>query len=178
MEKGDLLVKKVVKAKETKVKKSEIKETGCCPIFDPKPYDKKEIKFKNKLFVKDRVVSFFHIPLNFGSVVVRNMKKISATKAELKNPIMLSNENSVFGTDIFIEVKKNVKGAKMVKMSGTFLTKVYEGSYKNMGAWIKDMYDFAKSKKKKVKKLYFYYTTCPKCAKAYGKNYVVIFAEI
>jgi len=160
------------------VKENKIKETGCCPRFDPKPYDKKEIKFKDKLFVKDRVISFFHIPLNFGSVVVKNMKKISAAKAEAKNPIMLSNESSVFGTDIFIEVKKKVKGAKCIKMSGTFLTKAYEGSYKNMGVWIKDIYAFAKSKKKKVKKLYFYYTTCPKCAKHYGKNYVVIFAEV
>ena len=26
-------------------------------------------------------------------------------------------------------------------------------------------------------KLYFWYTTCPKCAKVYGKNYVVLLAE-
>jgi len=25
---------------------------------------------------------------------------------------------------------------------------------------------------------FFYYTTCPKCAKHYGKNYVVAFAEV
>jgi len=24
----------------------------------------------------------------------------------------------------------------------------------------------------------FYYTTCPKCAEAYGKNYVVLLAEV
>ncbi|MGE5758418.1 MAG: hydrolase [Sideroxydans sp.] len=29
-----------------------------------------------------------------------------------------------------------------------------------------------------MRKLYFYYTTCPKCAKKYGKNYVVILAEV
>lgn len=160
------------------VNKNKIKETGCCPKFDSKPYDKKEVKFKDKLFLKDKVVSFFHIPLNFGSVVVKNMKKIENAKAEAKKPIMLSNESSVFSTDIFIEVKKNIKGTNIVKMSGTFLTKVYEGHYKNMGIWIKDMYEYVKSKKKTVKKLYFYYTTCPKCAKAYGKNYVVIFAEV
>jgi len=26
--------------------------------------------------------------------------------------------------------------------------------------------------------MYFFYTTCPKCAKKYGKNYVVILAEV
>jgi hypothetical protein len=26
--------------------------------------------------------------------------------------------------------------------------------------------------------LYCYYTTCPKCAKKYGKNYVVLLAKV
>ena len=26
--------------------------------------------------------------------------------------------------------------------------------------------------------LYFFYTTCPKCAKYYGKNYVVLVAQV
>jgi hypothetical protein len=30
----------------------------------------------------------------------------------------------------------------------------------------------------KIKKWYMWYTTCPKCAKKYGKNYVVVIAEI
>jgi len=29
-----------------------------------------------------------------------------------------------------------------------------------------------------LKKILFYYTTCPKCAEAYGKNYVVLLAQI
>ena len=29
-----------------------------------------------------------------------------------------------------------------------------------------------------AKRMLFYYTTCPRCAKAYGKNYVVLFAEV
>ena len=29
-----------------------------------------------------------------------------------------------------------------------------------------------------LKKMFFYYTTCPKCAKAYGKNYVVLLAQV
>ena len=33
-------------------------------------------------------------------------------------------------------------------------------------------------KGKVAKQLLFYYTTCPKCAKAYGKNYVVLFAQV
>ncbi len=39
---------------------------GCCPRFDPAPWDSQEVTFENRLFVKDRVRSFLHIPLNCG----------------------------------------------------------------------------------------------------------------
>jgi hypothetical protein len=47
-----------------------------------------------------------------------------------------------------------------------------------MGKWIRYMNSFVTSKGKTAKKNYFFYTTCPKCAKFYGKNYVVILAEV
>jgi NMD protein affecting ribosome stability and mRNA decay len=31
---------------------------------------------------------------------------------------------------------------------------------------------------KEIRRLLFYYTTCPRCAKAYGRNYVAILAEV
>jgi len=37
---------------------------------------------------------------------------------------------------------------------------------------------YVAKKGKQLKKIYFCYTTCPACAKAYGKNYVVLFAQI
>ena len=43
---------------------------------------------------------------------------------------------------------------------------------------VKEMNKYVESKEKKVKKMYFFYTTCPNCAKHYGKNYVVAIAEI
>jgi hypothetical protein len=153
-------------------------ETGCCPRFDPKPWQNKEITWKKKLFLKDHVTSFFHIPLNMGKIMVKNMEMITAAGALNPKPLMLSDEKSMWGSDIYIAVTKPVPKAKMEKISGTFLTKVFEGDYKNMGKWIKEMEKYVKSKKKETKKLYFFYTTCPACAKHYGKNYVVLLAKI
>ena len=65
-----------------------------------------------------------------------------------------------------------------VKLTGNFLSKVFEGSYKNMKKWVKEMDEYVKSKGKETKRNYFFYPTCPKCSKKYGKNYVVILAEI
>lgn len=153
-------------------------ETGCCPRFNPKPWQNKTIKFKNRLFVKDHIISFFHIPLNMGSVITRNMKKIKKAKALTKKPLMLSDECSMWGADIYIEATKKVPGCNMVKISGTFLTKVFEGPYSDMKKWIKKMHEFVASKGKVTKKMYFFYTMCPRCAKYYKQNYTVILAKI
>jgi hypothetical protein len=155
----------------------QVKSTGCCPPFDPKPWEDKEITWKDKFFVKDHVASFMHIPLNMGGKVVRNMNLIKAANAEAPYQLMLTDEQSPWGSDIYIDVAKEVPGAKMGSISGTFLTKVFEGPYKDMGKWAQAMDDYVKSKNKTMNKLYFSYTTCPKCAKAYGKNYVVLFAQ-
>ncbi|MFH0755551.1 MAG: hydrolase [bacterium] len=150
----------------------------CCPKFNPEPWDEKEITWQDKLFVKDSVKSFFHIPLNINNIITKNMKKIEEINAIDSEFLMLFDEKSLWCSDIFFAVNKDVPESEMTKMSGTFLTKVFEGSYKDMEKWIKEMEKYVELKGKKIEKMYFYYTTCPKCAKKYGKNYTVIFAKI
>ena len=159
------------------MEKQTIKSTGCCEPFNPEPWDGKEITWNNKIFIKDHVTSFLHIPLNFSQKVVKNLKLIETAGAKASYQLMLTDEKSLWGSDIYIDVSKNVEGAKMATLSGTFLTKVFEGPYQNAGKWAQEMASYVKNKGKDLKKLYFYYTTCPKCAKAYGKNYVVLFAK-
>ncbi|MCZ7400654.1 MAG: hypothetical protein O8C61_00355 [Candidatus Methanoperedens sp.] len=153
-------------------------ETGCCPRFDPAPWDEKEISLKDKLFLKDHVSSILHIPLNFDKVMVKNMELIKGAEALSPQPLILSDENSLWGSDVYIAVSKEIPGAQMEKISGTFLTKVFEGPYKNAGKWAKEMQGYVTSKGKELKKMYFFYTTCPKCAEFYGKNYTVVLAQI
>ena len=150
----------------------------CCPRFDPEPWDGKELRWQDKRFVKDRVTSFLHIPLNFGAVMTRNMVRIEAAGANAGTQVILSDENSLWGADVYIEVAKDLPGANMASISGTFLCKVFEGPYQNTRKWIEEMKAFVQTKGKAIQKLYFFYTTCPKCAKKYGKNYVAILAQV
>jgi hypothetical protein len=159
-------------------KRDEQAQTGCCPRFNPEPWDEKEITFQNKLFVQDHVRSFLHIPLNFGQVMTRNMERIKEANALVPTPVILSDETSLWGADLYIAVAKEVPGAKMARISGTFLTKVFEGPYKNAGQWAQQMKTYVQSKARKMEKMYFFYTTCPKCAEAYGENYTVILAKV
>ena len=150
----------------------------CCPPFDPTSWDEKELEWQDKRFVKDRVVSFLHIPLNFGQVMTRNACQIEAAGAMQESMIVMTDENSLWGADVYIEVAGDVPGANTATISGTFLCKVFEGPYKNMRNWIASMKDYVSSRGKTIRKMFFYYTTCPKCAKKYGKNYVVILTQV
>ena len=150
----------------------------CCARFDPQPWDGKELRWQDKRFVKDRVRSFLHMPLNFGAVMTRNVGLIEAVGARPETMVVLSDENSLWGADVYLEVTKDIPGANMASISGTFLCKVFEGPYQNMRKWIEEMKAFVQSKGRGIQKLYFFYTTCPKCAKKYGKNYVAILAQV
>ena len=148
------------------------------PEFRSSPWNKKEIKWKDKFFVKGTFISVFHVPLTLGSVLKKNQKKIKLAKAEVKEPIIILDHLSLFHSHVYIEVTKPVVGCKDVKLTGNFLSNVFEGPHKNIGKWIKEMNEYVKSKGKVTKKNYFFYPTSREYFKKHGKNYTVILAEI
>ena len=90
----------------------------------------------------------------------------------------MTDEVSLWGADIYLAVDREIPGARIKKLSGTFLTKVFEGPYRHAGKWARAMEAYATGKGQTVKKLYFHYATCPTCAKHYGKNHAVLFAKV
>ena len=53
--------------------------------------------------------------------------------------IVLADENSLWGADVYIEATKDVPGANMTTISGTFISKVFEGPFRNMRKWVEEM---------------------------------------
>ncbi|MDD5040493.1 MAG: hypothetical protein PHY34_05085 [Patescibacteria group bacterium] len=154
-------------------------KTDCCPRFDPAPWDSKTFEWQNKKFIKDRVCTAFNVPINFGKVVTRMNAKIDASGAKALDWMSLSDHTSKWNMDLYIAVDKEVTGAENVTLSGKYLSKVYEGDFRDTGKWCKDFEAYAKQQGyNDIKKWYMWYTTCPKCAKKYGKNYVVIMGQI
>ena len=158
--------------------KPQVFDTGCCPRFNPAPWQDKTHKWENKLFIKNSLLCFFHIPLGMDKMMMKNMELINAAKAKNPENICIIDDRGLFASDLYVAVDKPVPGAQMSQMSGTYLSRVYEGQYNEAGKWAADMASYVKSQGFALKKLLFSYTTCPACAKAYGKNYVVIFAKI
>jgi len=116
--------------------------------------------------------------MNFGSVMRRLDAKIKKAGAEMPDYLCLSDHTSKWNMDIYLAVDKEIERAKNVTLCGKYYCKVYEGSFRDTGKWCKDYEAVAKSKGLTIKKWYMWYTTCPKCAKKYGKNYVVVVCEL
>lgn len=131
---------------------SENNTDECCPRFEPELWDDKTLTWENRRFIKARVTSIFHIPLNFGAVMNRNVSAIEAASAKPDTMVVLSDENSLWGADVYIEVTKDIPGAKMATISGTFLSKVFEVPYRDMRKWIEEMKSFVHSKGKHLQK--------------------------
>lgn len=155
-----------------------INTTGCCDKFDPTPYDSKVIEWDNKLFIKRKIFSIFYMPVNFGSVISSMFGLIKKLNADTGEKLALSDHTSMWNMDIYLPVSKEIEGEENIKLSGKFFANAYEGEYKNMRKWVEDFYGRASEKSLKIGIKYFWYTTCPKCVKVYGKNYTVIFGKI
>jgi hypothetical protein len=105
-------------------------------------------------------------------------ERVRKAGARMPDCLALSDHTSKWNMDIYLAVDREIPDSENVTLSGKFFSKVYEGDFKETGKWCKDFEGRAKSKGLKIKKWYMWYTTCPKCAKKYGKNYVVIIDQV
>ena len=153
--------------------------TGCCPRFDPGPWDNQELEFSDKRFVRARSRSIMHLPINLGSVFTKTFAAIEKAGAQDETGfIVLSRDTSAWSAEHLFAVSRDVPGQDNTTLSGTYLTKVFEGPYKNLPRWCDELEETVAQTGKRAQDVYFFYTTCPKCAKTYGKNYVVGVATI
>jgi hypothetical protein len=156
-----------------------VNTTGCCPKFNPEGWDAQELEFKDKKFVRAETRSAMHIPLNMGKVFARVHGHLGDAKAyDSDNFIVLSHELSPWKAEHFFSADRDVAGEESAQLSGRFVTKLFEGPYSQAKGWHKQMEEIARARGAGPKNVHFFYTTCPKCAKAYGKNYVVGVVEL
>lgn len=153
--------------------------TGCCARFDPSRWDAQELHLDNRRFVYAKSRSLFFVPLNMGKVFTRVTERIAQAGAQDPDlSLVMSRDRSPFSAEHLFAVTKDVPGEPMMSLSGHFLTRVFEGPYESVRHWCKELLELARARGFEPMSVWFYYTTCPTCAKAYGKNYVVGLVEV
>lgn len=153
-------------------------ESICCPKFDPSLWNEKTFEWVNKKFIKDSVKTFFFMPFNMDKVMKRMDEKVTKAGGVFLDALCLSEHTSKWNMDQYMAVDKEIPGAENLTMSGKFYCKTYEGPFQDTGKWMTDFEKHTVANGIKVKRSFMWYTTCPKCAKKYEKNYVAIIAQI
>jgi hypothetical protein len=153
--------------------------TGCCPRFNPAGWDGAEMVFRDKPFLRARTISLAHVPVNMGKVFARVHAAAEAAKAWRPDHfLVMSRDLSAFSAEHLFAVDGPVPDEEMTTLSGRFLTKVFEGPYWKARDWHDEMEQLARDRGATPGPVWFFYTTCPKCAKAYGRNPVVGIVQI
>ena len=154
----------------------------CCPELDTTLWNEKAHVWQDKPFIKGSIPALFHMPWPpmVGKLVGKMWKMAQEAGADpqLKDFLLLATDPHPFKSEFYMTVTKEVPGAENVRLSGTFISKVFDGPYNAVPKWIKEMDQYLKTQNKKAKKYYFYFAYCPGCAKSYGHNYCVAFAQV
>ena len=121
-----------------------------------------------------------HIPLNMAKAMTALSDMVIGANAQMPatQGMILTRDISAWKSEQLYAVSKPIEDADNVVLSGIYLTRVFDGPYKNAEGWYLEMLNYAKQQGYKAKNVYFFYTTCPKCAKHYGHNYTIGLAEI
>jgi hypothetical protein len=153
--------------------------TGCCPRFRPGGWDDEVLAFENKRFARAETRSLFHIPLNMGPVFSRAQQRIDAAKAGPGDQfIVLSRDLSPWSAEHLFAVTAPVPGLEDRRLSGRFRTRVFDGPFRDQPKWRRAAVAEMASRGETPGETWFFYTTCPKCAKAYDCNPVVAVTRI
>lgn len=155
----------------------------CCPEFKPDKWDKKDWNWDQKKFIKDSIPTMFHIPFPsmINQKIGRMWKAVEEFRSALPNiedTLILFLDPSAFRSEIYISTEKEVPTEQNVTISGKFVSRVFDGDYNAVPKFIKTMNQYLVESGKKAQDFYIHYAYCPKCAKKFGHNYLILFAKI
>lgn len=161
----------------------ENEKNECCPVFHPEKWNNKNVNWNHKQFIKTSVPTLFHIPFPpmIGKKITKMMKMAEGSNKlseKMDDVLLLFTDPHPFKSEMYLSVTGNVPNSNNTTISGSFIAKVFNGTYNAIPKYIKQMNGYLSAKNKKAKKYYVHYAYCPKCAKKFGNNYMILFAEV
>ena len=149
--------------------------TGCCPRFNPDGWDNRKLHFVDKLFVRVTTT-----PASMTLVFEATYGAIETARAFHRDNVIVLSRELPDGErcEHFFAVTKPVPGLETVSLTGDYQTKVFEGPFEDRAIWLDQLAKEVAKQDKTLTNAYFFHTTCPSCAAAYGKNVVVAVGEV
>ena len=153
--------------------------TGCCPRFHPEGWDRQHLHFDDKRFVRATTRSDDHVPQDMAEVFGRVFEAIEDAGAyDPPHPLVLSRDLSPEQGEHLFAVEGDVPGEEMVGVSGHFRTRVFDAPYDKAPMLLEGFARELETEGDEAIEQWIFYTTCPRCAEAYGHNYMVVVEKV
>lgn len=152
----------------------------CCPVFDPEPFQDAMHAWHDRPFAKAEMRAVMHVPVGMNATVRRLVRLAEAAGAlpADRDRLMLLHDPSPWKSELHLAVDRDVPGATMVQLSGTFYSKVFDGPYHDAPKWMAATEAVLAQRGEEAQRHYLHYAYCPSCASKYGHNFVVDFAQV
>ncbi len=153
-------------------------EEACvCPRLDPAQWEGTRHAWKDRPFVVEPYRAIAHIPLGITGKLERIMPDLKA-RGLLADPVQVLFRNErFFGGELWIALSREEPGLATRRISGEFLSKYFEGQYRQAGQWYRQAAEACRAAGTEAAELLAWYATCPKCAEKLGHVQAVIFAR-
>lgn len=153
--------------------------TGCCPRFHPERWDEQVLHFEQRLFARAMSRNVKHVPQDLALAYADAASAIEKARAwEEQQLLVLNRMVTARDAEHLFLVGRNVPGLQMVRLDGEYRTRLFEGDYQQVPHWQAEFEEDLAARGMPADRVYFHYTSCPKCAEAYGRNYVVAVAKM
>lgn len=143
--------------------------------FKPELWDKKQFVWGNKRFIQKRVLSLFYRPLNFCRIMKWLEKRVEKAGGEHPDALCLVSINSPWSMTLNYAVNREIPGCNNCILSGTWISRVYEGTFRS--GLTDEFNNWTLQEGFSIKRIYYWYTACLKCADKSYKEYTVVLAE-
>ncbi len=149
-----------------------------CPRLVREEWDRQIHQWDKKPFYALPYRSFFGWPTNLARQTAAAVDLLSRRGLLESIPINFAVNEQSFGGTLLISINRNVKDLETRAISGKFMSFFFEGKYTQRTDWIRQVYRYGRANNLNFHELYFWYATCPTCAKKQGYAQVVIFGKI
>lgn len=149
-----------------------------CPRLVREEWDRQTHPWDKKPFYALPYRSFFGWPLNLARQTAAAVDLLSKRGLLDSVPINFAVNEQARGGTLLIAIKRHVKDLETRAISGQFMSFFFEGKYPERPHWIRQVYRYGRANHLNFQELYFWYATCPTCAKKQGYAQVVIFGKI
>jgi len=149
-----------------------------CPQLKKEDWHIVKHVWDKRPFYKTHYRCFLNIPTNLQKVVRESLTTLEKRNLLEKTPIIFSVRENMWGGDLLISIKKQVRDLETRALSGQYISFLFNGDYKNVPAWVKKVTDYGRREYLNFSELLIWHVTCPRCAKFYGNSQTVIFAKM